>query len=95
MSKRKIKKFVKRLDIDVDEAEKDLKTYRSFNEFFARRLRPGSRPVDPDPRTLVSPGDGRITVFPAIDDTTISYREVGPYPPCRPLQPRQGAGRTI
>ena len=78
VSKRKIKKFVKQLDIDIDEAEKDLKSYRSFNEFFARRLRPGSRPVDPNPRALVSPGDGRITVFPAIDDTTISYVKWAP-----------------
>lgn len=78
LSKRKIKKFVKQLDIDVDEAEKDMRDYRSFNEFFARRLRPGSRPVDPDPRTLVSPGDGRITVFPNIDDTTISYVKWAP-----------------
>ena len=78
VSKRKIKKFVKQLDIDVDEAEKDLRDYRSFNEFFARRLRPGSRPVDPNPLALVSPGDGRLTVFPAIDDTTISYVKWAP-----------------
>ena len=35
--------------------------YASFNEFFTRALRPGTRPVDPDPRAIVSPVDGTVS----------------------------------
>src|SRR5207237_361159 len=34
--------------------------FASFNAFFTRALRPGLRPVDPDPLSVVSPADGRI-----------------------------------
>ena len=34
--------------------------YDSFNAFFTRTLKPGSRPIDPDPATIVSPADGTI-----------------------------------
>ncbi len=34
--------------------------FRTFNEFFTRRLVPEARPVDPDPDVVVSPSDGRV-----------------------------------
>ena len=43
-----------------DEAEKPLSEYRSFNDFFTRRLRPGARPVG---EGLVSPADGRLLLY--------------------------------
>jgi len=43
-----------------DEAEKPLDEYASFNEFFTRRLKPGSRPVGDG---LVSPADGRVLLY--------------------------------
>lgn len=53
--------YAKKFDIRTDEAEKDLKEYRSLNEFFIRRLKDGLRPVDPDPDSLASPVDGTVT----------------------------------
>lgn len=41
--------------------------FRSFDEFFTRKLRPGVRPIDPDPATLVSPADGRVEDLGPID----------------------------
>ncbi len=35
--------------------------YASFNDFFTRELKPGARPLDPNPLALVSPCDGRIS----------------------------------
>ena len=35
--------------------------YASFNEFFTRALRPGTRPLDSDPRAIVSPVDGTVS----------------------------------
>lgn len=46
------------------EAEKPVGEYPSFNAFFTRRLKAGSRPADPDPASVVSPADGRLLVFP-------------------------------
>ncbi len=39
-------------------------TYRSFNEFFFRKLKPEARPIDPAP--IVFPADGRHLGFPDI-----------------------------
>ncbi len=44
--------------VDLDEAADD--RWSSFDAFFTRELRRGSRPVDADPRAVVSPADGRL-----------------------------------
>jgi phosphatidylserine decarboxylase len=58
--------------IDTDEILDPLDAFRTFNEFFYRRLRPGARPLasPDDPRVLVSPADSRMLAFPTIDDAT-------------------------
>ncbi len=43
-----------------DEAEKPVAEYASFNEFFTRRLKPGSRPLG---EGVTSPADGRLRVY--------------------------------
>ena len=39
----------------------DSADFLTFNDFFTRELADGLRPVDPDPESLVSPCDGRIS----------------------------------
>ena len=46
-------------DISLDECVKT-EGWSSFDEFFTRTLRDGARPMDPDPRVIVSPADGRL-----------------------------------
>jgi phosphatidylserine decarboxylase len=41
--------------------------WTSFDEFFTRVLREGARPIDPDPRTIVSPADGRVESMGEVD----------------------------
>lgn len=48
-------------------AEPDLHTYPNLAAFFYRKLKPGVRPLDPDPRALLSPSDGRILQFGIIE----------------------------
>ena len=48
-------------------AEPDLHTYPNLAAFFYRTLKPGSRPIDPDPNTLISPADGKVIQFGQID----------------------------
>nr|WP_137676518.1 archaetidylserine decarboxylase [Parerythrobacter lutipelagi] len=64
---RLIRWFVGKYDVDMSEAEnEDIASYKSFNAFFTRPLKPGIRPVaDAD---FVSPVDGAISQFGAIDD---------------------------
>lgn len=64
---RLIRWFVARYGVDMSEAaEPDLASYASFNDFFARPLREGARPIaDAD---FVCPVDGAISQFGAIDD---------------------------
>jgi phosphatidylserine decarboxylase len=45
---------------DPREAELALADYPSLGAFFVRRLKPGARPLDPDPRALLAPCDGTI-----------------------------------
>lgn len=61
LSKPDIKKFIKRHGLDMSEY-KPVK-YRSFNEFFTREIRPEFRPVDCGEGSLISPCDGKLTVF--------------------------------
>lgn len=48
-------------------AEPDLHTYPNLAAFFYRKLKPGVRPLDPDPNALLSPSDGRILQFGLIE----------------------------
>ena len=61
-----IRRFVARYGVDMNEAaEPDIATYTSFNDFFTRALRPGTRPLAQ--ADLVCPVDGAISQFGAID----------------------------
>ncbi len=45
---------------DVELGECDARDWPNFDSFFTRSLRRGIRTIDPDPRAIVSPADGRI-----------------------------------
>ena len=57
-----IKPFINSNHIDMSQLEPV--EYASYNDFFSRRIRPEARPVDMDPRHLVSPADSKLTVLP-------------------------------
>lgn len=61
MSRAAIPFFAKRFCIDLTQAEKPVERYANLTEFFTRRLKPGLRPIDPDPKSIVSPCDGRVS----------------------------------
>jgi phosphatidylserine decarboxylase len=54
--------FLKLYPVDLSEAEQtDPRGYVSFNAFFTRALRPGSRPIAADPADVASPVDGTVS----------------------------------
>ncbi|KAK6507298.1 hypothetical protein TWF481_005742 [Arthrobotrys musiformis] len=71
-SAREIKPFIAFHQLNIDEVLKPLEEFKTFNEFFYRELKPGSRPVAyPDnPKIIVAPADCRSVVFDTIDDAT-------------------------
>ena len=67
-----IRLIVKKYNVDLDEAESaDIHAYRDFNAFFTRALKPGARPLDPDPDAVLCPADGRISQAGAIEQGRI------------------------
>jgi phosphatidylserine decarboxylase len=62
-----IRWFVGKYEVDMSEAaDADPRSYKSFNDFFTRELREGARPLAA--ADFVSPVDGAISQFGAIDD---------------------------
>ncbi len=51
--------FVRGYGLDPAEFAQPMESFRSFNDFFSRALRPGARPIDADPASIVFPADGR------------------------------------
>jgi len=70
LTTRVIRWFVKRYGVDLSEAvDSDPVSYRSFNEFFTRPLRPGARPLAN--ADFVCPVDGAISQFGTIEGDQI------------------------
>src|SRR5262245_3807261 len=57
-----VRRFAARYGAAVEDAERPLEEYESVLAFFTRRLKPGIRPLDPDPRALICPVDGAYLV---------------------------------
>lgn len=59
-----IRNLLAHYPIDLADAlEPDPTRYRSLNDFFTRALRPGTRPMPPDPHALASPADGVLSQY--------------------------------
>ncbi|KAL7747227.1 hypothetical protein RI367_007438 [Sorochytrium milnesiophthora] len=71
-SAREIEPFVKFHEINMDWFEpEDLSAYKTFNEFFVRKLKPGARPIDSpnDPTVITSAADCRVVVFETVEES--------------------------
>lgn len=67
-----IQPFIEFHNLDVNEILDPLDSFKNFNEFFYRKLKPEARPVaDPDdPRTIVSAADCRLMAFETVTEAT-------------------------
>ena len=66
-SANRILPFIVDYDMNVDEFAKKPLTFKSFNDFFYRALKPGARPVAPGDKVAVLPADGRHLAFQNVD----------------------------
>ncbi|KAI9016616.1 phosphatidylserine decarboxylase-domain-containing protein [Hyaloraphidium curvatum] len=64
--RKQIRKFIRRYKIDASEFDReDPRSYRNFNDFFSRSLKPGSRAPKGGPDRVVSAADSKLVVFPS------------------------------
>ena len=72
-SRSKIFPFVEKFEVDALEFLDPLDSYRSFNDFFVRKLKPSCRPINPGNDVAILPADGRYLVFPNVEKSTSFY----------------------
>src|ERR1700738_1046963 len=68
-----------RLFADLDLSESQTQRFTSLHACFTRALKPGARPVDPDPHILISPCDGIIGACGRIDGNELIQAKGAPY----------------
>jgi len=69
-SKKYIQTFVAKFNINMDEYEKSIYDYSSFNDFFYRKLSKYSRNICKDEKSFISPCDGKLLAIEKIDETS-------------------------
>ena len=72
-SQKKIADFIERYDVDPSEFADPVESFKTFNQFFYRHLRPESRPIEPDPVVAVFPADGRHLAIENVDAANQFY----------------------
>lgn len=72
-SRIKIIPFIRDFKVDVGEFADPVESFKSFNDFFIRKLKPEARPIDPDKKSAVLPADGRYLVFPDVSEAEGFY----------------------
>ena len=68
--------FIRHAGIDMRDYEK--RKFRSYNDFFTRRIREGARPVSMVPEHFVSPCDSRVSVYPIDENCRVKIKHT-PY----------------
>ena len=66
-SKILIQPFIRKNHIDMSLYEE--KDYSSYNDFFTRQIRKEYRPIEPEENALISPCDGKLSVYPVEEDS--------------------------
>ncbi|MBR6070354.1 MAG: phosphatidylserine decarboxylase [Ruminococcus sp.] len=75
LSKPLIEPFIRKNGIDT--SDYIMRDFRSYNQFFTRRIKPEKRPIDRVPAHLISPCDAKLSVY-RIDGRSI-FRIKGSY----------------
>lgn len=77
ISTKKIPSFIKNFNIDMDMCVTDPSDFKSFNDFFTRKLTKEARPINKDKNILISPGDGRLFAYTDISiDNIIQVKNI-------------------
>jgi phosphatidylserine decarboxylase len=69
-----------RLFSDLDLSEAKYTQFKSVHECFTRELKQGARPIDADPRCLISPCDALVGASGRVEQGTVLQAKGFPYP---------------
>jgi phosphatidylserine decarboxylase len=69
-----------RLFSDLDLSDAKTTRFKSVHDCFTRELKDGARPIDPDPRSLVSPCDALVGACGRVDRGMVLQAKGFPYP---------------
>lgn len=67
-TKKKISPFIDKFDVDPLEFKEEISQFKSFNDFFIRKLKPESRPIASGEKIAIIPADGRYYFYPNIEE---------------------------
>lgn len=74
LSKKKIKSFVDEYGICLDDYEE--RKYKSFNDFFTRKIKKDKRKIDMESFNLVAPADSKLSVYPIYKSNMLQIKGV-------------------
>ena len=78
-SRRAIQPFIEQHHLAMDDYQQPEGGYRSFNDFFIRRLKPGARSIDQRSSAVVSPVDGKVYVLENVSVDTMFFIKQKPF----------------
>ncbi len=67
-----IDSFIRNNNIDMSQFEDT--EYKSYNDFFTRKIKAGARVMDENPNHLISPCDSKLTVLSIDDDCVLTIK---------------------
>ena len=67
-TRQKIEPFIEKFELDASEFAIRPEEFKSFNEFFFRKLKPEARPIDSSSSSICFPADGRHLCVPDLSD---------------------------
>jgi len=73
-SSKKIKPFIKEYGINMIEVEDT--NFKTFNDFFIRKLKSHVRPIDTSFQTIISPADGKVFAYSNISESDFIVKGV-------------------
>ncbi len=65
-SRRKIRSFVEKLNVNMEESVRLIEDFKNFNDFFTREIDLSQRPIHKDTHVCISPTDGRVLAYPVV-----------------------------
>ncbi len=68
-----IHSFIEKNNIKMSDYE--VRNYTSFNDFFTRKIKPGTRIIAGDENTLISPCDSYVTAFPITEGCSLNIKD--------------------
>ncbi len=72
-SRARIRRFIEKYELNAEEFAESAESFRSFDEFFSRKLRPEARPILGGTGRVVFPADGRHLGFQDVDAVRAIY----------------------